>query len=88
MPYVPVLLLGPGYGLKVVSYNKILESTPYVKVTVPNSVLGSTVCILKALLGSTACTINQYFLIKSPLRRDPIVKLRVKIQYFIQQKIM
>ena len=56
--YVPDLLLGPGLGLNIVRYNTVLDSTVYVEIMVPNTLLGSTVCIKNKLIGSTACAIN------------------------------
>ena len=87
-PYVPDLLLGTGAGLNIVRYNIVLELTAYAKIVVPNTVLGSTVCVKNTVFVSTSCAINQYLLIKNPLHQDPIVKIGVKIQYFIQQETM
>ena len=44
-PYVPGLLLGTGAGLNSVSRITVLESTVYIKITVPNKLIGSTVCV-------------------------------------------
>ena len=87
-PYVTALLLGPGAGLNSVRYNIVLESTSYVAIMVPYKVLGSTVCVSNTVLGSTSRAINQYILVKNSFHRDSIVKLGLKIQYFIQQETM
>ena len=57
-PYVPALLLGPGAVLNSLRYDEVLDSTSYVKIMVPNTALGSTVCIENTVLGSTECAIN------------------------------
>ena len=57
-PYVPALLLGPGAGLNIVRYNTVLDSTAYVKIMAPNTVLGSTVCIKNTVLGPRVHAIN------------------------------
>ena len=87
-PYVPDLILGTGSGLNIVRYSIVLELTAYAKIVVPNTVLGSTVCVKNAVFFSIECAIHQYLLIKSPLYQDLIVKLGLKIQYFIQQETM
>ena len=87
-PYVPYLLLGTSDGINIVRYNIVLDLTAYTKIEVPNTVLGSTACVKNDVFFSTACVINQYLLIKSPLYKEPMVNLGVKIQYFIQQETM
>ena len=57
-PYVLALLLGPGAGLNRVSYNTVLDLTSYVKLMVPNAILGSTVYVKNTVLGSTSRAIN------------------------------
>ena len=57
-PYIPALLLGPGDGPDSARYNTVLDSIAYVKIAVPNKLLGSAVCIKNAVLVSTPCTIN------------------------------
>ena len=56
------LLLGPGSGLNIVQYNTVLASTYYVKITVPNTVVGSIVCVKNVVLVSIVRSINQYLL--------------------------
>ena len=55
---VPALILGTGGGINSVHYNIVLESKAYVKTTVPNKVLGSTVCVKNIVLGSKSRAIN------------------------------
>ena len=84
--YVPDLLLGNSAGLNIMRYNTVLDLTEYAKMVVLDTVIGSTACVKNNVFVSTACAINQYLLIKSPLYQDPIVKLGIKIQFFIQQE--
>ena len=44
-PYVPDLLLVTGAGLNSMRYNAVLDSTEYIEIMVPNTVLG-TITIL------------------------------------------
>ena len=56
--YVIDLLLGTGAILNSVRYNIVLDSTSYVKIMVPNVVLGSTVCVKNTVLVSKSCAVN------------------------------
>ena len=58
IPYYPALILGPGTGLNIVHYNKVLDSTSYVEIMVPSTVLGSTLCVKNTVLVSTSRAIN------------------------------
>ena len=42
-PHVPGLLLGPSDGINSVRYNTVHKSTVYIKITLPNTLLGSNV---------------------------------------------
>ena len=59
-PYVPDLLSCPGDLLNSMRYNKLIDSTSYVKIGVPNT-----------LLGSIERAINQYLLIKNSIVLGP-----------------
>ena len=50
--------MSPGDGINSLFYNRLLDSTVYVKIMVPNTVLGSTVHIKNSVLDSTAHAIS------------------------------
>ena len=63
MLYIPALLLGTGSGINIIRYNTVLDSTTYIKIMVPNTLLGSKVCVKNTVFGSTSLAINKYLLI-------------------------
>ena len=87
-PYIPALLLVTDSELNIVHYNKVIESTAYINITVSNTVLGSKMCIKNTVLGSKSRAINQYLLIKKSIAPGPNSKSWGEIQYFIQQETM
>ena len=66
-----IYYLGPGTRLNSVLYNTVLDSILYVKITVSNTVLGSIVYVKNKVLGSTACAIIHYLLIKNAIAPVP-----------------
>ena len=70
-PYIPALLLGPGDVLNSVRYNTIPESIAYVEITVPDTLLWSTLGINNIVLGSKVSANNKYSLIKKSIAPGP-----------------